>query len=89
MVYVSEMQVSLKSAKWRHSHHCYLVADTLRELHVFARLIGLRRSWFQDKRLPHYDLTASKRKLAIRKGVVKISGEELVQKIREHRKKVR
>lgn len=27
------------------------------ELHVFARRIGLKRRWFQDKRMPHYDLS--------------------------------
>lgn len=89
MVYVSEMQVSLKSARWRYSHHCYLVADAVRELHIFARGIGLKRSWFQDKRLPHYDLTASKRRLAIRQGAVKIDNRELVQKMRGHRKKMK
>lgn len=89
MVYVSQMMVSLRSAKWRYSHHCYLIADTLRELHIFARQIGLKRLWFQDKTLPHYDLTASKRRLAIRKGAVKIDAKTLVQKIREHRKKMK
>ncbi len=34
----------------------HLMADTLTELHAFARRIGLKREWFQDHRHPHYDL---------------------------------
>jgi hypothetical protein len=49
---------------------CHLIADTLEELHFFAVCeLGLRQDWFQDKRIPHYDLTKGKRALAIRKGV--------------------
>ena len=31
-------------------------SESLDELHTFARTIGLRRGWFQDHRIPHYDL---------------------------------
>lgn len=48
---------------------CHLWADTVEELHALAARIGLRRSWFQSHtRLPHYDLTPSKRALAIAAG---------------------
>lgn len=33
--------------------------ETVEELHAFAARIGLRRAWFQDHRIPHYDLTTS------------------------------
>lgn len=37
----------------------HLVTDgELKELHMFALLLGLKPEWFQDKRLPHYDLTS-------------------------------
>lgn len=50
---------------------CHLTADTTEELHVFAKRIGLKRSWFQDHPLhPHYDLTAKKRHAAILRGAV-------------------
>ena len=50
--------------KWSH-----LFADDIDELHEFARGIGLRRSYFQDKHgFPHYDVTPFKRNLAILKG---------------------
>jgi hypothetical protein len=46
-------------------------------LHSIADKIGMKRSWFQDKPgFPHYDLTASKRKLAIELGVIEINLRE-------------
>jgi hypothetical protein len=38
--------------------------DAVNQLHAFARLIGLRREWFQNGRVPHYDLTPKRRELA-------------------------
>ena len=59
----------------------HLVADTVHELHLFARSIGLKRSWFQDKQIPHYDLT-TKRKAnrAITEGAKEISSREIVMR---------
>ncbi len=51
-------------SRWSH-----LTADTLDELHEFAvRKLGLKRSWFQDGRHPHYDLTEGMRWKALRLG---------------------
>jgi hypothetical protein len=48
---------------------CHLTATTLEELHEFAAKLGLKREWFQEHRLiSHYDLTPSKRALALRLG---------------------
>lgn len=56
---------------------CHMMTDdsTLAELHAMARLIGMRRSWFQghDPGHPHYDLTPSRREAAIRHGAVALS----------------
>ena len=47
----------------------HLTADTLDELHEFARLIGLRPEWYQDHRShPHFDVTAKYWSLAVRHG---------------------
>lgn len=44
------------------------------ELHAVAAAIGMKRSWFQDDpRLPHYDLTPSRRAAAIAKGAVSVT----------------
>lgn len=47
--------VDLPTRKWRGYLWSHLVADDPDELHAFAAQLGLRRWWFQDKRLPHYD----------------------------------
>ena len=44
----------------------HLVADTLTELHKFARIIGMKREWFQSGRLPHYDIWGSMKLRALR-----------------------
>ena len=45
----------------------------LEELHQFARLIGIKREWYQYVGFPHYDLTRNKRSLAIMKGAKRIA----------------
>lgn len=61
---------------------CHMMTDgDLSELHEFAKRIGLKRSWFQNKlRLPHYDLRPSMRERAIQAGAIEVSGVELAQK---------
>ena len=50
---------------------CHMIANDLDELHAFARRLGLKREWCQMSRgVPHYDLTASKRLEAIRRGAI-------------------
>ena len=59
---------------------CHMAVDgTLDELHEFAQRIGLKREWFQDHPVvKHYDLRASKRKLAIEHGAIEVSNCHLV-----------
>lgn len=64
-----------------------MVADTVEELHEFAAKIGLKRSWFQDKSLPHYDLTKRRRTMALLAGAIEIDRRKLVEIIRKHRTK--
>jgi hypothetical protein len=54
---------------------CHLVADSIEELHAFAVALRLRRTWFQNRGLPHYDLTPGKRAEAIRRGAVDLTQE--------------
>jgi hypothetical protein len=60
----------------------HLVADTLLELHEFAKKLGLKRSWFahrgRSKHL-HYDLTTpNAKRRAARAGAIKISALALL-----------
>jgi len=55
-----------------------LIADTLEELHFFAREMGIKPEWFQQKRLKYYTLPtkrAAKRALSL--GATMVSSKEL------------
>jgi len=43
-----------------------MFADTLEELHEFAQKIGMKREWFQDKRLTSLRSYDYKKKLAVK-----------------------
>lgn len=63
-VYVDDEQIPWRGKLW-----CHLVADTLPELHTFARRLGLREAWFQAKSFyPHYDVTVGVRDRALNMG---------------------
>lgn len=69
-VRVDELQTPI-NAKHRcfREGFCHLTADSLDELHAFAKQLRLKRAWFQPHRLmPHYDLTLRKRAQALRLG---------------------
>lgn len=55
-------------------------SGSLDELHAFARKIGLKREWFQDKRIPHYDLTTRAIQRAIAAGAMPVDSRTLVRK---------
>ncbi len=58
------------SGQWSH-----LTGDTDDELHEFAAKLGLRRSYhqpFPKHSRSHYDVTAGKRKLAIKLGAIAV-----------------
>lgn len=65
----------------------HLVSDaSLDELHAFARRMGLKLEWFQDKAKgtpmyhPHYDLTTKRASLrAEANGAAAVSPRELVK----------
>lgn len=58
--------------RWSGGGH--LQADTENELHDFARRLGLKREWFQDRperpEMSHYDVTTSKRDEAVLAGAI-------------------
>ncbi len=68
-VYVDDAVTFWRGQRWAH-----LMADTLEELHAFARRLGLQRERFQDKTSgAHYDVPAPLRDAAIALGAVAIS----------------
>jgi hypothetical protein len=66
----------------------HMISDSgLDELHEFARKLGLKREWFQDKDngafyYPHYDLTTvNARHRAEMAGAIKIGPKDIVRKL--------
>jgi len=85
-VYVDHLQPtppSRRGRNWRYDSYCHLLADSRTELLDFAARLGLRRSWFQDGRYPHFDLTANKRLQARRLGAVEITTKEWLRRKQE------
>jgi hypothetical protein len=74
-VYVDELPAR-GWGRWNGGAH--MLANDLEALHAMAARIGLKRAWFQgDKTFAHYDLTASKRALAVAAGATEIELGEL------------
>lgn len=78
MVYVDEIRIPTGKyvPKCFVPGYCHLTADTLDELHEFAKRIGLKQEWFQNHRVPHYDLTAYRLGMALAAGAKFIPARE-------------
>ena len=71
VVMVDELRAWPHARGYFRAGSCHLTCATLDDLHAFAARLGLRREWFQDHPIaPHYDLTATKRALALHYGAV-------------------
>ena len=77
-VYVDDMR-----APFGRMLMCHMVADTEDELHAMADAIGLKRKWYQRN---HYDVSESKRQLAVFHGAKEITYRELGRMIVSRRK---
>jgi len=71
---------------FRFKPSCHMFADTLPELHRMAKKIGMKREWFQDEQLQHYDLVPSKRLRAVAAGAEEVSFKFMVQFMNHRRK---
>lgn len=73
-VYVDDMKASFSTMVM-----CHMIADSEEELHQMADQLGISRSHHQapPRHHSHYDISQSKRALAIRKGAVEISQKTL------------
>ena len=69
---------------FRRMKMCHMLADTEEELHEMAERIGMRRSWFQGD---HYDVSKSKRALAVAAGAREVTSREIVDVRRRWREK--
>lgn len=69
-VYVDDMEAAFGRLVM-----CHMIADTAAELHAMADAIGVARKYFQAPpwHRPHYDISKSKRALAVKLGAVEIT----------------
>lgn len=83
-VYVDPLFICVRNPKWRWGMSCHLFADTVEELHEFARRLKMNRAWLQVSRrgLIHYDLPPKRREKAVELGAIELSRREAATKIR-------
>jgi len=62
-----------------------MLADSIQELHEMADRLGLKREWYQSRSTPHYDLSKTKRVLALKLGAIEIENLKVVEIIRKYR----
>ncbi|MFY2595754.1 DUF4031 domain-containing protein [Achromobacter xylosoxidans] len=75
-VYVDNARIAWRGRRW-----CHLVADSLDELHSFAKSLGLKRGWFQSNAsLPHYDVTIEVRDIALIRGAKEADRRTLISR---------
>jgi len=72
MVYVDDMEAGFGRMIMCHMLPSSRSDSDIEELHRMAGRIGIVRKWFQDKRIPHYDICKSKRVLAVNAGAIEI-----------------
>jgi len=69
---------------------CHMIADSHQELLEIVDKIGVDRRWIQRRgtQLEHFDISLSKRKLAVANGAREITARELFNKINARDQKV-
>lgn len=80
MIYVDPLRDYGWKLRGHPQRNCHMFSDNkdLTELHEMAYNIGMKRAWFQNERVPHYDLTAKRREKALQLGVTELSFREAV-----------
>jgi hypothetical protein len=82
MVYVDPLQDFGWVLRGHRVESCHLFTDLvdLAELHLLGAEIGMQLRWFQghSRVAPHYDLTRSRRDLAVKAGAREVSRREAV-----------
>ena len=81
-VYIDELRQWPTSIRCFKAGSCHMFADSIDELHAFAKQIGLKRGWFQDERHPHYDLTPARRERALALGATETTTREFLSRSR-------
>lgn len=74
-IYVDNVRVPHMGKLW-----CHLVADTLDELHHFAKRLEVpRRGFHYDASYPHYDITIELREMALQLGAIAGNRRDIIR----------
>lgn len=70
---------------------CHMIADSDEELHAMAARIGMKPEWHQKPGThhSHYDISLSKRALAVRFGAIEINRAQLAAILKRKREVVK
>lgn len=79
-VYVDKPRWIYRKGLWGH-----MVADSVEELHEFAKKLGLKPAYFQGKSFPHYDISTNKHLEARKLGAELIDSRDLLIRSRKLR----
>lgn len=79
-VYVDDARIPFKRMLM-----CHMIADSVGELFEMAEAIGLNPKWFQSSSFPHFDVSISKRRLAIERGALLVDRRGLVAAMKAYR----
>lgn len=72
-VYVDDMH-KLPLGRFGRMKMSHMIADTEDQLHAMADKIGIARRWYQGD---HYDISLSKRRLAVSAGAIEVTLRQL------------
>lgn len=64
---------------------CHMVSDNISELFEMAQRIGMQARWFQPRSFPHFDVSVSRRTLALQYGAQVMSRREIALFMRSYR----
>jgi len=77
-IYVDDANKLWRGRRWNHLVAVPETPQELDKLHALAQLIGIPRKFFQNHRIPHYDLSEHKSELAFRHGAIPVSTRQLI-----------
>ena len=80
-VYVDNEKIPFRGLRM-----CHMLADTADELFEMADKIGVDRKHFQSSETPHFDISQSKRRLALQHGAKSIDRRKVVELINQYRR---
>tara|TARA_Y100000815_G_scaffold259347_2_gene269706 strand:- start:145 stop:489 length:345 start_codon:yes stop_codon:yes gene_type:complete len=67
----------------------HMIADNILDLFDMAKIIGMRAEWFQPGSFPHFDVSVTRRRLAIQNNAIIVDRRSLVQHMRQYRERLK